>query len=276
VIELPEALTIARQMTAELRGKRIVRGLRGNSPHKFAFYSGEPEQYAGILEGRTMGETIGMGSMIVAAIEPGHALVLGGGGERILYHPTAATLPKKHHLLLQFEDDSYLTVSVQGWGCVQLVPQEQLATHSFAGSPRVSPLDAEFTADYVRQLFAEVPAEDPRSIKHFVISKPGFWGVANGYLQDILFLAKLHPRRRVVEMKAKEQRALHKATKTVITQAVKADGRDTERDLYNQPGRYVRILDSRTVGRPCRECGTVIEKISYLGGAAYFCPSCQV
>jgi len=31
MIELPEALTIARQMTAELQGKRIVSGLRGNA-----------------------------------------------------------------------------------------------------------------------------------------------------------------------------------------------------------------------------------------------------
>jgi formamidopyrimidine-DNA glycosylase len=176
---------------------------------------------------------------------------------------------------LHFEDGSHLSVSVQGWGSVQLVREDQLATHSHAGGPRVSPLDDEFTVTYLQQPFAKVPPDDPRSIKFFVVSKPGIWGVGNGYLQDILFRAGLHPRRRVVDISAKEQRALHRAIKTTITQAVKANGRDTERDLYNQPGRYVRLLDSRVAGQPCPECATPIEKISYLGGASYFCPRCQ-
>ena len=53
MIELPEALVIARQMDKELAGKRIVRGDRGNSPHKFAFSSGTSEEYEGILKGKT-------------------------------------------------------------------------------------------------------------------------------------------------------------------------------------------------------------------------------
>ena len=54
------------------------------------------------------------------------------------------------------------------------------------------------------------------------------------------------------------------------------DGRDTEFDLYGCPGCYVRMMDSRTAGKPCANCQTPIEKASYLGGAVYFCPHCQV
>ncbi len=39
MIEYPEAATLARQMSVELSGKRVSSCLRGNSPHKFAFYS---------------------------------------------------------------------------------------------------------------------------------------------------------------------------------------------------------------------------------------------
>ena len=45
MIELPEALTIARQMGEEFQGKRIGAGTGGNSPHKFAFYTRTPEEY---------------------------------------------------------------------------------------------------------------------------------------------------------------------------------------------------------------------------------------
>jgi len=72
-----------------------------------------------------------------------------------------------------------------------------------------------------------------------------------------------------------EKRALCEAIRGTLRQAVELGGRDTERDLYDRPGRYRRILDARSVGQPCPECGTWIEKIQYLGGASYVCPRCQ-
>ena len=114
MIELVEALIIARQMSEELRGKRIESAMGGNAPHKFAFYNRPPEEYAAILKGKAMGEAREHGACILASAEPDYALVLGGGGERIFFHRSEDTLPKKHQLLLHFQDDTYLTVTVQG------------------------------------------------------------------------------------------------------------------------------------------------------------------
>lgn len=116
MIELPEAMIIARQMTEELKGKKVESCIRGNSPHKFAFYNRPPEEYEAILKGKTMGPAIEQGSSIWASVEPDYVLLLGWGGERILFHQNESTLPKKHQLLLHFEDNTYLTVTVQGWG----------------------------------------------------------------------------------------------------------------------------------------------------------------
>jgi formamidopyrimidine-DNA glycosylase len=104
MIELPEALIIARQMSEELKGKRIESGIRGNVPHKFAFYSRSAEEYEAILRGKVMGEATGHGNAILASVKPDYTLVLGGGGERILFHQSESTLPKKHHLLLHYQD----------------------------------------------------------------------------------------------------------------------------------------------------------------------------
>jgi len=120
MIELPEATTIARQMDEELRGKRIESGIPGNAPHRFAFYSRPPEECEAILRGKTMGPATEHGSLIPASVEPDYVLVLGGGGERVLFHRSKDTLPKKHQLLIHFQDDTYLTVTVQGWGAAQL------------------------------------------------------------------------------------------------------------------------------------------------------------
>jgi len=72
-----------------------------------------------------------------------------------------------------------------------------------------------------------------------------------------------------------ERRTLYEAIRETLRQAVDLGVRDDERDLYNNPGKYRRILDRRAKGKPCPVCRTPIEKIRYLGGASYFCPSCQ-
>jgi formamidopyrimidine-DNA glycosylase len=275
MIELPEALVIARQMSEELRGKRIASGVRGNAPHKFAFYSRSPEEYAKILKGKTMGGATGHGSAILAAVEPDYVFGLGVGGERILFHQDESTLPKKHQLLLHFEDGTYLTITVQGWGAAWLLHHSEVADHPHLGKQGVSPLSDAFTWEYFRGLFETLTAEDSRSAKYFIISEPGIWGVGNGCLQDILFRARIHPRRRAVDIVGRERRALYHAIRETLQQMVDLSGRDSEYDLYGRPGGYRRILDSKSVGQPCPECGMPIEKSQYLGGAVYFCPGCQ-
>jgi len=276
MIELPEALVIARQMDAELKGKQIEFGIRGNAPHKFAFYSRPAEEYETILRGKLIGETTEHGSAILTSIEPDYVLALGGGGERILFHHSEKTLPDKHQLLLRFLDGTYLTVTVQGWGNVLLLDRSKAADHPHVGEGRVSPLSDAFSFEHFEGLFEELEEQDPRSVKFFIISQPGIWGVGNGYLQDILFRARIHPKRRAVDIGEAERLALYEAARETLKQAVDMGGRDTERDLYNRPGVYRRIMDSRNVEQPCPECGTPIEKIQYLGGACYFCPRCQV
>jgi formamidopyrimidine-DNA glycosylase len=275
MIELPEALVIARQMSDALKGKRIVSAVRGNAPHKFAFYSRSPEEYAAILAGKTMGEATGHGSAILAAVEPDYVLGLGVGGERILFHRDESTLPKKHQLLLHFEDGTYLTVTVQGWGAAWLLHRSEVADHPHLGKQGVSPLSNAFTWKYFRGLFEMLEVGDSRSAKYFVISDPGIWGVGNGCLQDILFRARIHPRRKVTDVLDREKRTLYDAIFETLRQAVELGGRDTERDLYGNRGGYVSILSSKTKGQPCPVCGTLIEKIQYLGGSCYLCPSCQ-
>ncbi len=89
MIELPEATTIAVQMNTA-KGKQTKSAIRGHAPHKFAFYTRQPEECATILRDRRAGESIANGSMIMTSIEPDHVLVLGGDGERILCIPNGS------------------------------------------------------------------------------------------------------------------------------------------------------------------------------------------
>ena len=276
MIELPEAMTIAKQMHAELTGKRIVDVVRGASPHKFAFYGPlSEEEYIRRLKGALLGETTWHGMHTLTTVGDDHILALGGGGERILYHRDEGSIPKKHQLLLRFADGDALTVSVSGWGSVFCLTNEELLGQGHIRYGQPQPLSDAFTFESFAQTFSARAPEDKTSIKYHLISEPGVAGVGNGYLQDILFYAGIHPRRRVVEIKDRQQHKLYGALISTLQRAAELGGRDTERDLYNRPGGYARLMDTRTAGQPCPKCGAEIVKISYLGGACYLCPECQ-
>lgn len=276
MIELPEAETIAKQINETLAGKTIETCMRGNTPNPFVFYTGTPADYARMLNGKTIGKAQARHRFIDIAIDPGYVLELGDGGERIQFHTSEKTIPKKHQLLLRFSDGTALSVTVSGWGACRVLPEAEIAKHAGDENRTPSPLSDDFTLDCFMSMFNLLEQDDKRSVKYFIISKPGVPGMGNGYLQDILFRAKIHPRRRAIDLMAKEKKALHKTIVETMQQAVKLGGRSDERDLFGNAGGYQRILDSTQVGQPCPRCGTPIEKISFLGGACYLCPKCQI
>ena len=69
-----------------------------------------------------------------------------------------------------------------------LLDAAAVAGHEWVGEGRISPVSAAFTWEHFQSLFAQV-ARPADSVKYFAITKPGIWGVGNGYLQDILYRA---------------------------------------------------------------------------------------
>ena len=275
MIELPEATVISKQIAKQLTGKRLVSGDLGTAEHKWAFTNRPAAEYEAMLPDTTVAGAHPHGSAILVQLDPGLTLVMGGGGERILFHESGDELPKKRHLTLSFHDDTALSMAVQGWGARFLLTDEEFPKHSWVGTPCVSPLDRGFTRGHFEGLFAPLQPGYKLFLKKLLITEPGVPGLGNGYLQDILLHARIHYRRRAAEVTPDERRALHTAIKQVMREAVEAGGRDTEKDLYGQPVQHRCLLDTRTKGEPCEECGTPIEKAAFLGGSCYFCPSCQ-
>ncbi|NIS78706.1 MAG: hypothetical protein GTO14_00400, partial [Anaerolineales bacterium] len=111
-----------------------------------------------------MGEVEGHGSVILADFDLDYVLVLGGGGERIHVHQSEETLPKKHQLLIHFQDSTYLTVTVQGWGNVLLIPRSKASEHPHVGVKRVFPHLDEFTYEHLLRDFQALGAGDTRSV----------------------------------------------------------------------------------------------------------------
>ena len=113
------------------------------------------------------------------------------------------------------------------------------------------------------------------SLKGLLATEQRIPGLGNGILQDILFNAKMHPKKKVNLLSEEDKEALFDSIKTTISAMVSKGGRDTELDLFGNPGGYRTILCKNTVNKPCPVCGTIIKKESYMGGSIYYCEKCQ-
>jgi len=121
--------------------------------------------------------------------------------------------------------------------------------------------------------------QDPElSVKKFLHHfGPGYYvsGIDSGYAIEILHRAKIHPKRSLVSLSLDEQRACYRSVNTVMKEAIRKGGRSSLVDLYARPGGFVPRACKDTLGKPCCECGTAIEKIKFEGGSSYVCPACQ-
>ncbi len=275
MFELPEIATLMRQVNATLPGKVVQHGSLGNSPHKFVWYNHSPQEFATLTENKQVGLAHARGRWLMLDLEPGYRLVLGECGGKLLYHTQGAPLPGKYHLLITFTDGSALSAMTTMWGAMELYPAGQEMERQYLHGMRPTPVEPEFTSAYFNDLVNECLRGGRRSVKSLLTQDQLIPGLGNAIAQDILFRARLHPRRDLSELDPSRRLDLFHAILATLQEVIEKGGRADETDLFGRPGGYVRLMDSRTAGKPCPACGQPIQKIQYLGGACYFCPTCQ-
>lgn len=275
MFELPEYVTLAKQINQTITGKVIETGSRDPAQHKFVWYNRNPTEFKTLTRGKLVGEAYARGKWLFIPLRPGYVLVLGECGGKVLFHSSRASVPAKYHLGLEFEDGSALTVTTQMWGAMELYESGQECNRQYIRDMRPTPTEPGFTLQYFSNLIDELAQDGKRSTKGLLTQEQLIPGLGNAIAQDILFQARLHPKHPIQDLSKAQRQKLHRAILKIVNNAIAKGGRNDEYDLYNRPGGYKRLMDKNAVGQPCPECGYKIEKIQYLGGACYFCSHCQ-
>ena len=114
MIEAPEARYLCEQLTETVVGKRISDVFIQFSPHKFAWFNGNSDEFAEWLVDKRINSAQSQGGMVEITIED-KVLVL-TDGVNLRYLTPGTKLPAKHQLLIGFEDESCLIASVRMYG----------------------------------------------------------------------------------------------------------------------------------------------------------------
>ena len=100
-------------------------------------------------------------------------------------------------------------------------------------------------------------------------------GLSNSAFQDIIYRARLHPKRKAATLTREEKQALFNAMQFVLHKRLKLNGKNQFYDLYGNQGGYTPAMGPHMKQEACRICGTQIVKLSVGGGSVYLCPQCQ-
>jgi formamidopyrimidine-DNA glycosylase len=275
MFELPEIINFAKQFNETLKGKVIKKGSLGNKPHKFVWYNRTHEEFEKLTKGKKIGETHSRGKWLFISLEPGYVLLFGECGGKLLYNLPEAKMPKTYHLYLIFTDDSFLTFTTQMWGAMELYKKGDEQKRQYVKNMRLTPVEKKFTFEYFSNLIDSLLPEGKKSVKGLLTQNQLIPGLGNAIAQDILFKARLNPKFPISDLDKNKRKKLYDEIISTVDEVIKKGGRYDEVDLHNNPGGYIRILDKNASGNPCPVCSKEIEKMQYLGGACYFCPTCQ-
>lgn len=272
MIELPESYTIAKQIEQVLSGKIISYIELMHTPHKFAFFHGEKSYFSGWLEGQVIVGATFHGGMVEVDTED--YMIVFADGAYPKYYEEKKKFPKNHQLAIHFDDETAVFVSIQMYGYIGVYPKGECTEgYYLSSSSKPNPLEDEFTFTYFKSLYPDHGKK--MTAKSFLATQQRIPGLGNGVLQDILWDASIDPRYDMSEATEEDMHALYTSIRKLLKEMCELGGRDTEKDLLGNKGRYITQLSKNALNQPCMKCGYEIHKANYMGGTVYFCEHCQ-
>jgi formamidopyrimidine-DNA glycosylase len=160
---------------------------------------------------------------------------------------------------------------VRKFAKVTLLPTNTIADALDIGP---EPLTKEFTLAVCTEQLLKHPT---RPIKEVLLDQKIISGIGNIYSDEALWLAGIHPLRKVADITKSEMKKLYEAIKIVLEKGIDFGGDSTSdyRDINGERGKFQASHNAyRMTGKPCKKkgCSGIIARIPFGGRGAHFCP----
>jgi len=269
-MELPEIIIMSQQMRKEISGKRIMETEVANAK----CLNVPIKRFKNSVIGKTVTSVEGRGKWLFIELDSGHRILFNPGmGADIIHFKSSEELPEKYHIKVKLEDGSGFTIRVWWFCYLHLVDPNESGLHKRTARLGLSPVDEGFTLETFKRLFRGRRG----SVKNFMLNQRNIAGIGNVYIQDILFGARLHPKRDISSLGDDEVEVLYKSMRSVLQDSVKLGGLEYEKDFYGNRGGYGmnQFKIAYKKGKPCPICHTAVQKIRTGSTSSFVCVNCQ-
>ena len=264
--EYPEIAVRAREMNELLHGKTIA-AVEVLQPKCLNI---SEDQFKETLAGAMLRGTTQRGKWLVTDTTRGWLLLnMGMGGELLLVD--RKHLPEKHRIILDFTDNTCLSVNFWWFGYAHYLPPGPLEAHEQLAKLGPNVLDVS------EEQFHRMVRGQKTGVKAFLLDQSRLAGIGNAYVHDILWLAKIHPLRKLNTLSDEEINGLWQGIQDGLRPSLEKGGAFYEISLRGEKGGFLMedIAVGYREGEPCRRCGAAIVKIKTGGTSSFICPECQ-
>lgn len=272
--ELPEVETVARLVRPRLLGRKLG-GVTVTTPRTLGGLS--RVAFGRAITGARVGVVRRRGKFVVMELERGgrsagallvHLRMTG----RLHVEAAGTELDPYARVCIALDDGNELRfVDVRRFGRFLWTARPELAL----GALGPEPLEPAFTVEWL----AGALAGRRGRLKSLLLDQTFLAGLGNIYVDEALFRSGLHPLRASDRLGDREIARLHTEIQATLIEAIEREGSSFDafyRTPEGRPGSYqhqFRVY-GRT-GKPCKVCGSPIQRLVIGQRATHVCPRCQ-
>ncbi len=256
--ELPEVETVVRTLAPYLVGRKI---LSARFTSRFVT-PGNRAKLARQVAGRKVESVSRRGKFIVVGLDEGHLVMHLGMTGKLL---SAGVETTHTYGVFTLDDGMLLFEDPRQFGRIEW------------GDRRVKKLGPEPLLVSLADFSARLKSRKTK-IKALLLNQSFIAGLGNIYVDEILFLAGIHPLAQASRLSAPRAARLHQAMVDTLRLAIEHRGSSISDyvDVDGNRGNFQML--HRVYGRegePCLACGTPVRKVVVAGRGTHYCPVCQ-
>ena len=268
--ELPEVETVKRGLIKKVKGRKILKA-KVNWDGIVAY----PDKEAFIKEiaNQTINDIERRGKFLMFILDDYFLIShLRMEGKYFIKEPNEP-LSKHDHVIFTLDNNKELRYNdTRKFGKMHLVKKDELDKSPISKLGK-EPWDKDLTVKYLKEkLNRKLP------IKTLLLDQSIITGIGNIYADEILFLSKINPETKGVDLTNKDLQSIIDNTRTILEKAIEKGG--TTIHTYTSVDGITGLFQQELLvhgkkDEPCPNCKNKIIKIVVNTRGTYYCPKCQ-
>ena len=270
--ELPEVETVRQGLKKLLLGRIIKRVC--------VYYDGIIEypsvlEFTSNIENQKINDIDRFGKWLIFVLDDYYLLSHLRMEGKYFIKDASDELNKHEHVVFKLDDDSELRyMDVRKFGKMHLIPKDKIKDIGPLIDLGLEPWDKKLDISYLRDKYKNKKLP----IKSVLLDQSIIVGIGNIYADEILFLAKINPYTRAMDLDDNDLFNIIKYTRKVLERAI-SEGGTTIRSYSSVNGVHGLFQQELNVhsreGEQCPSCGNKIVKVKIGGRGTYYCEKCQ-
>lgn len=270
--ELPEVETVKRNLKEYLIGRKII-NVKINYDNIIEYP--KKEEFIAQLNQEEILDIKRRGKWLIFVLDKYFLLShLRMEGKFNLKSPSCFINPHEHIIFSLDNNIELRYQDIRKFGKMLLIPKDKINLIGPINTLGYEPWEEKLTVDYLKSKYHNKSTK----IKTSLLDQSIIAGIGNIYADEILFLSKINPTKKVSELTLEELNKIIINTRKVLEEAIKQKG-STIRSYTSVNGVHGTFQDKLLVhtkeNKPCPICQTKIMKIKVNQRGTYYCPNCQ-